>query len=478
MVQAYPIHPEIFDRLYEDWSTLAGFQRTRGVLQLLALVVHRLWKDGNADLMIMPGSLPLYDAGVRNKCLDYLPQGWDPVIDQDIDGEHSRPAYIESKEPLIGKIQGARRLARTIFLGSAPGAAGRAHKGLQLPDILLGVAQPGQTPGHYQDALKRLRDQLNYLGAEDNRFWFETTPNLRREAESRKGRFTDKDDVLPLLRGRVQGLFGKEHGFGGIHVFTSSADVPDEYGIGPRLVVLPPAVAYRRGAAANPAEQAALELLQKRGDQPRQKQNRLLFLAPDFDSIERLRDQARSYLAWSSIVSDAEEMRLNLDMLQVRQAKKTLEEADEVLTRVARDTYRWLVSPTQEVRRGTLNPTVVWEAIQVSPTAPNLVKEIEQKLVENEWMIAQWSPIHLARVLNDWYFRGEAKEVSALKVWQDCCHYLYLPRLQTDRVFRQALIDAVPSEDFFGYAAAKEGERYLGFLFGKAGNPTLDEDAL
>lgn len=58
MEQAYPIHPEIFDRLYEDWSTLDNFQRTRGVLKLLAKVIYRLWKDGNNDPMIMPGSCP------------------------------------------------------------------------------------------------------------------------------------------------------------------------------------------------------------------------------------------------------------------------------------------------------------------------------------------------------------------------------------------------------------------------------------
>jgi hypothetical protein len=39
---AYPIHPEIFDRLYTDWSTLVKFQRTRGVLRLMAAVIHRL----------------------------------------------------------------------------------------------------------------------------------------------------------------------------------------------------------------------------------------------------------------------------------------------------------------------------------------------------------------------------------------------------------------------------------------------------
>src|SRR3954452_25254380 len=31
----YPIHPELFDRLYQEWSTLERFQRTRGVLRLM-----------------------------------------------------------------------------------------------------------------------------------------------------------------------------------------------------------------------------------------------------------------------------------------------------------------------------------------------------------------------------------------------------------------------------------------------------------
>ena len=41
---AYPIHPELFDRLYEDWSTLERFQRTRGVLRLMSAVIHALWQ--------------------------------------------------------------------------------------------------------------------------------------------------------------------------------------------------------------------------------------------------------------------------------------------------------------------------------------------------------------------------------------------------------------------------------------------------
>jgi hypothetical protein len=57
-------------------------------------------------------------------------------------------------------------------------------------------------------------------------------------------------------------------------------------------------------------------------------------------------------------------------------------------------------------------------------------------------------------------------EVSAQKVWQDCCNYLYLPRLLNEGVFVNAITQAVSTEDYFGYAAGREDAKYLGFTFG------------
>ncbi|HRC69611.1 MAG TPA: DUF499 domain-containing protein, partial [Candidatus Competibacter denitrificans] len=112
--RAYPIHPEIFERLYEDWSSLDKFQRTRGGLKLMAKVIHRLWKDDNKDLLIVPGSLPLYDADVRNEAIYYLPQGWDPVLERDVDGDRAETADIE-RDTRFGAVQAARRVARSIL---------------------------------------------------------------------------------------------------------------------------------------------------------------------------------------------------------------------------------------------------------------------------------------------------------------------------------------------------------------------------
>src|ERR1017187_2697261 len=69
---AYPIHPELFDRLYEDWSTLEKFQRTRGVLRLMSIVIFALWHAEDPYPMIMPGTLPVSDARVFGEIANYL----------------------------------------------------------------------------------------------------------------------------------------------------------------------------------------------------------------------------------------------------------------------------------------------------------------------------------------------------------------------------------------------------------------------
>ncbi|MFN3593545.1 MAG: ATP-binding protein, partial [Thiobacillaceae bacterium] len=474
LMHAYPIHPEVFDRLYEDWSSLDNFQRTRGVLKLMAKVIHRLWKDGNNDPLIMPGSLPLYDADTRNEVIYYLPQGWDPVVERDVDGERAETTEIESRDPRLGSVQACRRAARAIFLGSAPSTANQMVRGIELERVALGVAQPGQQVGIYKDALRRLGDRLHYLNSGNNRFWFDTRPNLRREMEERKRRFQDKEDVFPAIRDRVQKSFATGV-FGGIHIFTASGDIPDDWQL--RLVVLPPDAAFSRSGQSLAIDRAT-EILKNRGDQPRFKQNRLIFLAADYDSVSRLKDQVRSTLAWQSIVSDIKEMKLNLDQFQSRQASKSLEDSNEALRRMIRETYKWMVAPMQEARPGKGLSEIQWEHFQVNPGAPNLSQEIERVLKENELLITEWAPIHLAKVLKDWFWKDDVKETSALNVWQQSCQQLYLPRLKDDTVFQHTLAAGAESRDFFGFAQGKEDGRYVGFSYGKRYSPILDASLL
>jgi hypothetical protein len=116
--------------------------------------------------------------------------------------------------------------------------------------------------------------------------------------------------------------------------------------------------------------------------------------------------------------------------------------------------------------------------VSVSPTAANLIQEIENRLREEEWLIFEWSPIHLMNLLQRWYFKDEVTETSALKVWKDCCSYLYMPRLVNDDVFKNALNAGLRSQDYFAFASGKQDDKYLGFVFGENASIILDESSL
>lgn len=477
LVQAYPIHPEIFDRLFDDWSTLEGFQKTRGVLKLMALVIAYLWHRGKSEPLILPGSLPLEDSKSRHDLARYLPPGWDAVLERDIDGERSVPVELDRREPRFGAVFASVRVARTIFLGTAPASGGRhrGNRGIDRARILLGCLQPGQTAATFSDALSRLTDRLHYLNSsgekaqESTLYWFDTRANLRREMEERKNRFNDVQDVhrrvQPLLRPMAAGSY-----FESIHPMSPEADIEDSSGL--RLVFLPLDCTYSR-QHPGPAQEAILRIVRPT-EGVRHRANRLVFVAPDEASVGRLRDAARTALSWGSITDDIEKGRLNVDGEQGKLAKQQSAAAEDALKGAAQACFRWVIEP---VLRSPKDRDVVFEVYPLQTTNAKFSAEVQRVCEENEIVIPAWSPIHLRNHLKELYWKDGVTEVRAMEVWEDVQKYLYMPRLKNRGVFEQALQTAGLSRDFFGTAYGKSGDKYEGFRLGGA-SAQLDDTLL
>ena len=244
---AFPIHPEIFDRLYSDWSTLVKFQRTRGVLRLMASVIHSLWEKGDRNPIILPATIPIDDSRVQNELTRYLSDNWAPIIEKDIDGSGSLPLRIDADQSNLGKFNATRRVARTIFLGSAPTSMA-AHRGIDDRRVKLGCVMPGEAPAVFGDALRRLAAAATYLYQDESRYWYATQPTVTKLAEDRAEQYKrDRDKMALELDERLRKNLRQSGDFSRIHPLPhSGADVPDD--MDARLVVLPADHVLQQGA--------------------------------------------------------------------------------------------------------------------------------------------------------------------------------------------------------------------------------------
>jgi predicted AAA+ superfamily ATPase len=460
MKACYPIHPEVFDRLYGDWATLDRFQRTRGVLRLMAALIHDLWRRNDASLFIMPGSLGLDEASVRDELTRYLPEGWTAVIEGDVDGSRSQPLRADADNPRFGQSMAARRVARTILLGSAPHVVQQQVRGVEDVRVRLGVAQPGEQVSVFNDALSQLTDRLTYLYRRDRRYWYDTRPNLRRTVAERAQQLAD-DQVEAEIERRLRG-FRERGDFKGVHTCpASSADVPDDQEA--RLAVLRPPQTHKANDNESIALSAAKDMLANRGGAPRQHANMLSFLAPDRDGMEGLKTEVRLFLAWQSVVQDQDA--LNLDTSQRNEAKQGRDQSEKSVQGKLLEAYRWLIAPTQQVANGNVS-SLEWEISHVASGDEAPAVRAARRMRLSEHLIVKWSPALLKIELDRWFWRDQ-DHAGVKKVWDAFCAYCYLPKLRDQTVFIEAIQEGLENGDYFAYATSvSEDGRYEGLRLG------------
>lgn len=438
----YPIHPEIFDRLYNDWASLERFQKTRGVLRLMASVIHNLWMENDASLMIMPGSIPLDSIQVREELTRHLPDGWNSIVERDVDGKRSLPHQIDADSPRFGQYLASRRVARAVFLGSAPTVKEQRNRGIEDVRVRLGVVQPGEQVALFNDALGHLENKLTYLYATPPRYWYDVTPNLRRTVEDRAQQ--TKDDAVDMELERRLKACRDRGDFAAVHTCpASSLDVPDETSA--RLVVLEPAQTHRQGAQESSARTTANEILDRRGTGARMFRNMLIFVAPDAELMTSLRSETKRFLAWQSVVKEEEV--LNLDGHQRKEAASGLSRSDQTVNLRLRETYIWLLVPTQEG-----NGSLDWEISRMPGGEGSHVVKATAKLRQAEQLISKWAPALLRMELDRWLWKENGR-IQIKKLWEYLATYCYLPRLKDQSVLLGAIRDGLPKDDYFGYAA-------------------------
>jgi len=475
--KAYPIHPELFDQLYVTWGSIEKFQRTRGVLRFMAQVVHQLWMANDPSVMIMPGSVPTSSPRVEPELSKYLAQGWRSIIAGDVDGTQSTPYLIDQGAPNLNRYSATRRVARTLFMGSAPISDGQ-NKGLDDKQINLGVVQPGEKPNIFGDALRRLANQAKFLHNDLGRYWYSTAPSLNRLATEKAGQIEEEMVLITIdqhVTKYVNGLADRG-GFDTVHCTpSSSSDVTDEAG-GVRAVIIGVKHVHANGREVSNAVTEAKDILLQRGSAPRVYRNTLVFIAADARALDNLTQAVRLSLAWQAIVAETD--RLDLTQSDAARAKAQLSEANSTLDTRLREAWCWLIYPSQASAHEDV------ELISGKLSAhDNVLVRATKKLISEEAMFTELGPVRLNRDLEK-YIWADKPHLRLADLWEFHNRYVYLPRLKDKQVLTKSVLGAISQAIGGPFAYAErfddKTDKYEGLVIEQGGNTpvVIDSDSV
>lgn len=381
----YPFHPMVLSVFERKWQALPRFQRTRGILRLLALWVARAYQEGfkgaHKDALIGLGTAPLDDTYFRAAMLEQLGQPrLEVAITTDICGKADSHATRLDKEAVNGikKARLHRKVATTIFFESN---GGQTRTEATEPEIRLAVAEPDLDIGNIETVLDELSSSCYFLSQERKNYRFSLSPNLNKLLADRRASIkTEK--IAERVRTEIQTVFAKGSTVERVFFPTKSNQIPDRPAL--TLVVLAPEFSMQDTKTVQLVESMTREY----GNSARTFKNALVWCIAD--SASTLNDEARKVLAWEDIKAEEDEIRI--DDLQKRQLSENLGKARRDLSETVWRTYKNLMLLGKDNSLRTVDLGLIH-----SSAADNIVKLVINRLSQDGEVEESISPNKLAK---------------------------------------------------------------------------------
>jgi len=322
---SYPFLPDVVDILYQRWGSFSTFQRTRGVLRLLALVIHAL-KDRNLPYLSL-ADFDLANQEIRRELLKHIGAEFDSVIAADITAPDAGSRKVSVS---LGKAyQGLRlgeRVTTATFMYSFSGGV---ERGATLAEIKRNATTLENPSAVVAEAVEELKGRLFYIQNQAGKYFFSNQANLNRLLLTRMENIHDPEITEvegSLLRGRIKGDRLK------VSIWREqSSDIPDT----PDLKLL---------LFFEPDEARMRSMLEEKGSTPRVHRNTIFFLVPMPNERIAFANLVRKHLAFQNLSNDPT---LKLTAEQHKEIKDGLKRLDGDLSEGVRRLYRQLYLPAR-----------------------------------------------------------------------------------------------------------------------------------
>jgi hypothetical protein len=326
--KSYPFHPELIDMFRLRWASNPFFQRTRGVLRILASIVSDLWQRQNSltgsQFLIHTSDVVLANVEALTSQITILNgPSWDSVINADVSGNSSNAFRIDNDSKELGKNHITQGIAATVLLGTF-GSKGQ-NKGVGIDELKLCMLKP-ESFNHNDingamDKLEATAHYLYYSSTGQKRYWYDTTPNINILINQAKGDIKTPDISAEIIKrvtekSRTVQLFNT--------LVNPSEDIPEQ--MKPTLVILSPKYLANPNEVNGTTKPIIEKLATKKGNSERVYRNTMLFLLCSEMGIGKLQDDVKNYLACHKINSEYSSQLNNEQKADIR---KRIDEANK-----------------------------------------------------------------------------------------------------------------------------------------------------
>jgi len=426
--KAYPFHPETIDVLFERWGTIPTFQRTRGVLRLLAEVVYDTFIRQDPSPLIQPASINLSNPRIRRMFIEHIGEVFESVLASDIVGDNARTVKIDRQMGSeYAKFKVANGLATSIFFYSFPATE---RRGISIQRLRIAFLREGIPPAIIGDALKKLEDIDGplYLHFEKGLYYFSSQVGLNRIILDKEEAIKE-EEIEDEIKRRIEKIAGKDFE---VYVWPkSNADIPDNKKI--KLVILP----LNLMIDDPNTEEFIQDILTNYSTGYRTYKNTLLFLVSDPNEYDALKGSVRRFLALKTITSD-EEVLKTLTEVDKERAKQWCDDKDKDVSFKIISTYRYLVKGSKDgLKEFDLGIPIIGEKL-ISTRVKNYLKD-------QEVLLDKLSP----KVLIEKVFSEKDERKNLVEIWEAFLKYCDLPILESENVLKNTVIKGV-KEGVFG----------------------------
>jgi hypothetical protein len=445
----YPFHPSVLSVFERKWQALPRFQRTRGILRLLALWVSKAYQEGfkgaHRDPLIGLGTAPLDDPMFRAALFEQLGEPrLEGAITTDICGKKDSHAVRLDKEAAdsIKKARLHRKVATSIFFESN---GGQTRIEATVPEIRLAVAEADLDIGNVETVLESLTEACYYLTVERTRYHFSLKENLNKRFADRRASI-QAPKIDERARAEIQKVFSAGSGLERIYFPEQSNQVPDRPVL--TLAILAPDVSMQD---KNKTLQMVETMTRDCGNSSRTFKSALLWCIAD--SAGTIHDDARKVLAWEDIEDEAED--LHLDETQRRQLNENMKKAQRDLKESVWRTYKIVVLLGKDNQFRVIDLGLVHSSV-----ADSMVTFILERLRKDGEVEKDISPNLLIRNWNPAF-----KEWSTKSVRDAFFASPLFPRLLNPDAVKDTIARGVEG-GLLGYVGKSPADEYEPFFFG------------